>query len=316
MEGVLDPLMRQLLTQINPYHFCVSEFIRVVAAKLPANVFYKICPELLNSGKTSNGTPVRIQLLGHSAHYMAENAALAVQLGSFGIDLNFGCPSKTVNGNQAGAALLKEPELIYKLVKAVRQAVPSQHIVSAKVRLGYQDCSRYQEIADAVAQGGANEIIVHGRSRADGYKNETVRWDLIGRIASSLSIDVIANGDITSKEKAIQCMDITQCQKLMVCRGALNMPNLGAHIITTAQPMPWQEVLKLLLQYSLYEIQGDKGMYYPNRIKQWLRYLQVQYPQAKTLFFQLRELKEKQALLNIIKKSAQEFNDNLAPCNI
>ncbi|PKF50198.1 tRNA dihydrouridine(16) synthase DusC [Enterovibrio nigricans] len=301
MEGVLDPLMRQILTEINPYDLCVTEFVRVVDAKLPPRVFHKLSPELNNGGKTLSGTPVRVQLLGQAPEYMAENAALATELGSSGIDINFGCPSKTVNGNKGGAALLKEPELIYKVVKAVRDSVSSEHVVSAKVRLGFDDCSPYREIVDAVQSGGANEIVVHGRSKADAYKPGTVRWDLIGDISQRLTIPVTANGDIWSRADALKCAEMTGSDQLMVCRGALNMPNLASHIKDDQVPMSWHQVLVLLVRYSEFEIQGDKGMYYPNRVKQWFRYLQVEYPDARALFSDIRALKNKQQILGIIE---------------
>ena len=112
MQGVLDPPVRQLLTEFNEYDLCISEFVRVVDQLLPSKVFYRLCPELLNGGKTTSGTPVRVQLLGQSPEWLAENALRAVELGSPGVDLNCGCPSKTVNGSNGGASLLKQPELI------------------------------------------------------------------------------------------------------------------------------------------------------------------------------------------------------------
>lgn len=94
MEGVLDALMRQMLTEINSYDLCVTEFVRIVDSLLPPRVYHRMCPELLAGGKTASGTPVRVQLLGQSPQYMAENAAQVIELGSAGVDINFGCPSK------------------------------------------------------------------------------------------------------------------------------------------------------------------------------------------------------------------------------
>ncbi len=306
MQGVLDPLMRQLLSQINPYDYCVTEFIRVVDRRLPARVFYASSPELKHDGKTLNGTPVRVQLLGQDPEYLAENAALAVTLGSYGIDLNFGCPSKTVNGNKGGAVLLKDPDSMYQIIRAVRDSVPSRYPVSAKVRLGFDDCSSYQEIAAAVEEGGANEIVVHGRSKADAYEADTVRWDLIGDLVLRLNIPVIANGDIWHRDDALKCMKVTGTDSLMVCRGALHMPNLGAHIVKGQAPMCWREVLELILYYSDFEIKGDKGLYYPNRIKQWFRYLILQYPEAKKIFYKIRTIKDKNSILDLLNYSLSE----------
>ncbi|MEZ9522919.1 tRNA dihydrouridine(16) synthase DusC [Enterovibrio norvegicus] len=300
MEGVLDALMRQMLTEINGYDLCVTEFVRIVDALLPPRVYHRMSPELAAGGKTASGTPVRIQLLGQSPQYMAENAAQVIELGSAGVDINFGCPSKMVNGSNGGAALLKNPELMYQVVKAVRDAVPDDAVVSAKVRLGFDDCSPYREIVDAVQSAGANEIVVHGRSKADAYKPGTVRWDLIGDIANRLTIPVTANGDIWGQDDAIRCQEVTGCNTLMVCRGALNIPNLGAHIKTGQAPMTWHEVLILLVRYSEFEIRGDKGLYYANRVKQWFRYLKDQYPEAHPVFMELRQYNDKFKVLSII----------------
>ena len=96
MEGVVDFKMRQLLTNIGGFDLCVTEFVRVIDKCLPAKVFHRYCPELDNNGLTKAGTPVRVQLLGQVADVLAENAVRAIELGSHGIDLNFGCPAKTL----------------------------------------------------------------------------------------------------------------------------------------------------------------------------------------------------------------------------
>ena len=151
MEGVVDGLMRQLLTAFNPFDYCVTEFVRVTDRKVPKHIFYKIAPELKQSGKTLSGIPVIIQLLGQNPDWMAENAVLATELGAPGIDLNFGCPAKTVNKSKGGAVLLKEPDTIFKIVSSVRNSITDTRIpVSAKVRLGFDDNSLFNEIIDAV----------------------------------------------------------------------------------------------------------------------------------------------------------------------
>lgn len=142
MEGVLDALVRELLTEVNDYDLCITEFVRVVDQLLPVKVFHRICPELHHASRTPSGTPVRIQLLGQHPQWLAENAARATALGSYGVDLNCGCPSKVVNGSGGGATLLKDPELIYQGAKAMRAAVPSHLPVTVKVRLGWDSGDR------------------------------------------------------------------------------------------------------------------------------------------------------------------------------
>ena len=117
MEGVIDHIMRHLLTAQGGYDLCITEFVRIVDQKLPERVFYRLCPELYDGAKTPSGTPVKIQLLGQHPNWLAENAQVATSLGSPGIDLNFGCPAKAVNKSKGGAVLLKEPETLFAIAK-------------------------------------------------------------------------------------------------------------------------------------------------------------------------------------------------------
>ena len=288
MEGVLDPLMRNLLSALNPYDLCITEFLRVVDQLHSKKAFLKLSPELLNGGRTPNGTLVRVQLLGQSPEWLAENASRAVELGSPGVDLNFGCPAKLVNQSKGGAVLLKEPELMYRIISAVRDAVPKDKPVTAKIRLGWDDPACSLEIADAVQSAGASELAVHGRTKEDGYRREAIKWPWIGQIRQRLQIPVIANGEIWDHASALACQQATGCVDLMVGRGAINVPNLGAVIRYHQPAMSWQAVLSLLLGYCELEIKGDKGEYFPNRIKQWFSYLREAYPEARELFVSLR----------------------------
>ena len=290
MEGVLDSLVRELLTEVNDYDLCITEFVRVVDQLLPAKVFHRLCPELHNNSRTPSGTLVRIQLLGQYPQWLAENAARAVELGSYGVDLNCGCPSKLVNGSGGGATLLKDPELIYRGAKAMREAVPAHLPVTVKVRLGWDNSDRQFEIADAVQQAGASELAVHGRTKEQGYKAEHINWQAIGEIRQRLSIPVIANGEIWDWQSAQDCMAISGCDAVMIGRGALNIPNLSRVVKYNEPRMPWPEVVTLLQKYTGLEKQGDTGLYHVARIKQWLGYLRKEYSEATELFQEIRAL--------------------------
>lgn len=300
MEGVVDHLMRDMLTRIGGFDLCITEFVRIVDQKLPARVFTRICPELLNGGKTPAGTPVRVQLLGQEPHWLAENAVTAVELGSPGIDLNFGCPAKAVNKSRGGAVLLKETEQLYRIVKAVRDAVPATYPVSAKIRLGYDDTSLTLDNAAAIAAAGASVLTVHARTKSDGYRPPAY-WPWIARIKQHVNIPLIANGEIWSAADAALCRQQSDCQDIMLGRGALALPNLAQSISDNTPAMPWPQVLTLLMQYSEYEISGDKGQYYANRIKQWFSYLKLQYPQAAVLFQQLRVQRRSAEILSTLQ---------------
>ncbi|PBI78335.1 tRNA dihydrouridine synthase DusC [Rahnella victoriana] len=302
MEGVLDPLVRELLTEVNDYDLCITEFLRVVDQLLPAKSFYRLCPELHHASRTPSGTQVRVQLLGQYPQWLAENAARAVELGSYGVDLNCGCPSKLVNGSGGGATLLKDPELIYQGAKAMRAAVPAHLPVTVKVRLGWDSLARSVEIADAVQQAGATELTVHGRTKEDGYKPERINWQAIGEIRQRLTIPVIANGEIWDYASGQACMQTTGCDAVMLGRGALNIPNLSRVVKYNEPRMPWLDVMTLLQKYTRLEKQGDTGLYHVARIKQWLSYLRKEYEEATELFTEVRVLKTSKEIAGRINR--------------
>lgn len=303
MEGVVDHLMRDLLTQQGGFDLCVTEFLRVVKQLLPSRTFHRICPELHNKGLTASGVPVRVQLLGQDPNCLAENAVRAVELGSHGVDLNFGCPAKTVNKSRGGAVLLKDTEALYRILSAVRKQVPTGNIVSAKMRLGFEDKNLAIENALALEAGGADVITVHARTKVEGYRPPAY-WDWIAKIKEHVSVPIIANGEIWNAEHAKQCRHQSGCQDLMLGRGALALPNLACVIKNKVQPMSWVDLMQVLINYSGYEVYGNKGNYYPNRIKQWLRYLMLQYPLAKDLFQVIRSMHDADEIVNTIRDFA------------
>lgn len=307
MEGVLDSLVRELLTDVNDYDLCITEFLRVVDQLLPVKSFLRLCPELNSESRTPSGTPVRVQLLGQHPGWLAENAARAAALGSWGVDLNCGCPSKVVNGSGGGATLLKDPELIYRAAKAMREAVPAALPVTVKVRLGWDSGDRQFEIADAVQQAGASEITVHGRTKEDGYKADRINWGAIGEIRRRLRIPVIANGEIWDWQSAQNCLTATGCDAVMIGRGALNVPNLSRVVKYNEPRMPWREVVQLLVKYSQLEKQGDTGLYHVARIKQWLGYLRKEYDEAGALFAIIRALPDSAAIARAIEQESRRL---------
>lgn len=308
MEGVVDDLMRDILSSINPYDLLVTEFVRVVDQLLPEKVFLKLCPELLNGGFTPSGTPVRVQLLGQEPNCMAENAMRAIELGSHGVDANFGCPAKMVNRSNGGAVLLQYPNTIHDIVRAMRQAVPAEHPVTAKIRLGYEDKSLFMENALAVYEAGATELAIHARSKVDGYKPPAY-WEYITEVRERLPIPIIANGEIWNREDAKRCMAVTGCDSIMIGRGAISLPNLADTIKTGAAPFSWADTLGLMLSYTQRELSGRKSDYYPARIKQWFSYLNRQYPEADTLFRELRIYKTTEEIVRVLEEAQQRLGE-------
>jgi tRNA-dihydrouridine synthase C len=309
MEGVVDFKMRQLLTDLGGFDLCVTEFVRVVEDTLPERVFHRYCPELKTGGYTRAGTPVRIQLLGQVAHALAANAVKAIRLGSHGIDLNFGCPAKTVNKSKGGAVLLKDPDHMYEIIKAVRDAVDPCHEVSAKIRLGFDDDSNSQEIVDAVVSAGASSLAIHARTKRDGY-NPPAYWEKIPPLIKDKNISVVANGEIWQVEDAMLCQKRSHCQDLMLGRGALAMPDLAKQIKSHAEnehytPMLWEHVIYHIIHSSMHQDESKCEKYFASRTKQWLGYLKRQYPQANALFDEIRRLKAKDEVADVLRKYAK-----------
>ncbi|MDO5693704.1 MAG: tRNA-dihydrouridine synthase [Pseudomonadota bacterium] len=314
MEGLLDHGLRDILTRVGGVDRCVSEFIRITNRLLPSRSFIRVVPELRNGSRTPAGVPVRPQLLGSDPACMAENAARLAELAPAGIDLNFGCPAKTVNRHRGGAVLLDEPELIYAIVAAVRRAVPAPIAVSAKMRLGNADDARLLDCAHAIDSAGASELAVHARTKAHGYRPPAY-WESIARVREAVRLPVIANGDIWSAEDAARCRAITGCDALMLGRGMVRRPGLALAIRHASQPspmaardpvasysdgavaaLPWRRVVPLLADFWRDVCGRVERRHRAGRLKQWLNYLRVAYPEAQQAFDALRAVNDPDAI--------------------
>ena len=290
MEGLLDATLRDVLTRTGGIDRCVSEFIRVTDTLLPERVFTRVVPELRHGGRTRAGVPVRPQLLGSDPACLADNAARLATLNPPGIDLNFGCPAKTVNNSRGGAVLLDEPELVGRIVAAVRRAVPAHMPVSAKMRLGYQDDLRAEDCALAIAEAGANELVIHARTKAHGYRPPAY-WERIAQVRAVLpaSLRVVANGEIWRVDDALRCRAVSGCDDLMIGRGMVSDPGL-ALAIRSAGAVTWEEIVPLLSDFWRQVSARVVPRHRAGRLKQWLGALCRRHPQAQQAFDELRLL--------------------------
>ena len=301
MEGVIDFTMRELLTEVNDYDLCMTEFLRVVDQKVPKHKFYKLAPELYKGGLTASGTPIRIQLLGQDPQWLAENALIAHELGSHGVDINFGCPAPTVNKRKGGAALLKEPELIYRIISQVKEALkPTNQPLSVKIRLGFDDASLLDEIISAIDDAQPNLLTVHARTKKQGYKPPAY-WEYIRYIAKRTSVELVANGEIWSAKDAQACINKSGTKNLMLGRGALALPNIANVIKHNEKSLEWDLVRHLIMRWLLKESPNQQHSYYhASRLKQWCKYLKRQYPEAELLFGQIIKLENRQDIISIL----------------
>jgi tRNA-dihydrouridine synthase C len=211
-------------------------------------------------------------------------------MGAPAIDMNFGCPAKTVNRHRGGSVLLDEPEVVHELVKAVRDAVPAHIPVSAKMRLGYMDRNFMLENAHAIEDAGAAWVTVHARTKADGYTPPAF-WDQLQPIRETLKINVIANGEIWNNTDAKQCRLESGCEDLMIGRGAVTTPDLTQCIRqnSDAPLMNWNELLQLQIRFINGPAKTEIGMV--GRYKQWLGMMSKHYPEAKALWDEVKRIK-------------------------
>ncbi|MBI5925327.1 MAG: tRNA-dihydrouridine synthase [Aquabacterium sp.] len=307
MEGLLDFALRDVLTRVGGIDRCVSEFIRVTDTLLPARAFLRVVPELGHGSRTPAGVPVRAQLLGSDPICLADNAARLAELGSAGIDLNFGCPAKVVNRHGGGAALLQDPELLHRILTAVRQAVPGEVPVSAKMRLGFHDDDLAEDCARAIEAGGADELVVHARTKAHGYRPPAY-WDRIADIRTSVRIPVVANGEIWTVDDARRCVEVSGCTDIMLGRGIVVDPGLalailidqGLPIAGQAQP-DWPSLQPLLGYFWELILAHVEPRARTGRMKQWLNYMRKRHPEAQEAYMQIRTLTDSRLVDPIVR---------------
>jgi tRNA-dihydrouridine synthase C len=297
MEGISDAVVRELLSALGGMDFCVTEFIRVAHRPVPASVLLRECPELRRGGRTASGTPVMVQLLGGEPALVAETARTAVALGAVGIDLNFGCPAKRVNGSDGGASLLRCPPRVTDVVRATREAVPAHLPVSAKVRLGWEDPDDVVPIVRAAEAGGAAWITVHGRTKVQMYK-PFADWTRIRRAQDAVTVPVIANGDLFDPGSFARCQEVTGAAAYMLGRGAFRTPNLFRWLRgLDARAWSFEESCALLFAF-VRRVHEDPRYDDPqraalNRLKGWVRAMADVEPAMLSVF---EVLKRAQAL--------------------
>lgn len=313
MQGLVDPIMRDLLTRIGGIDVCTTEFLRITDQCHSAKSIQRLAPELWHDAKTFAGTPVVLQLLGSDIGRMAENALLGAQLGAKTIDLNFGCPAPTVNRHGGGAVLLKEPERIFDIVSAVRKALPKTVVVTSKMRLGYDNTDLALECARAMSDGGAGRITVHARTKQQGYTPPAL-WSWIPKIQAVVNVPIVANGEVWTVEDYIAICAETGCRDVMIGRGLVSAPDLAWRIkqyVTTGQICmitSWSGVLVWLADFFTLALarqnqtaSGQQNQYAVARLKQWLKMLMRTYIEAKILFDRIRSLIKAETILPYLK---------------
>jgi len=306
MEGLVDAPIRETLTRVGGIDRCVTEFIRVTHGMLPPRIFYKYAPELHNRALTEAGVPVAVQLLGSNVEMMGLHGAKAAELGAGQVDINFGCPAKTVNKHKGGCVLMREPELMHEIASAVRRATPQAVPVTAKMRLGYEDRSMGVACAQALEAAGVSEVVVHARSKVDGYKPPAY-WEDIARVREAVSTHVIANGDIWTVDDYWRCREVSGCDDVMIGRGLVARPDLAAQIKASQKgeslpAMTWLQVVELVRDYAAALQLRLEDRFVTGRIKQWLNYLRLAFSEAEALWPRARKIREVAPMLACLEE--------------
>lgn len=308
MEGLADFVLRDVLTRIGGFDGAVSEFVRVSGSVLPRRTYERLCPEVQNGCRTAAGTPMVIQLLGSEPELMGLNAVQAATLSPHGVDLNFGCPAKTVNKSGGGAMLLADPGLLNRIVCAVRSAVPAAVPVSAKMRLGISDTSRAIDCAQALADGGIASLVVHARTKDDGYR-PPAHWEWIARIAEAVAVPVVANGEVWTVEDWQRCRAVSGCDDVMIGRGAVADPFLARRIKGAVDAQPsgddWRALVPHIIDYWEKMQQRTWAPNAPGRLKLLLSYFRRTWPEAIALYAAVRPLREPAEVTRVLAEERE-----------
>lgn len=305
MEGVVDAGVRQLISEIGGLDFCVTEFMRVTTELQPRRSFMKVCPELETNSRTNTGTPVHYQLLGSDPDLLAAHAKKVAWYGAEVVDLNFGCPAKTVNRHKGGAVLLQTPELIHQIVSACSEALKDTGArLTAKMRLGYEDTALVFDNLKAIEEGGATELVVHARTKVEGYK-PPAHWQWLAKLREASSIPVIANGEIWSLEDYNKCREVSGCTDTMLGRGLLADPYLARRIVDNTSLKPTEADLSAALLIYLRRMQKDHpSKFLLARGKQWLGMMKKGLVPIDALFDAVKTCQNSEDMFEILEKNA------------
>jgi len=307
MAGITDQPFRQLCCQLG--------------AGLAVSEMLSTNPKVWNTEKSrlrmihDKSAGIRsVQIAGSCPEEMAFAAKINSENGAQIIDINMGCPAKKVNKKLAGSALLREPAQVERIVQAVVQAVDIP--VTLKIRTGWCENSRNGiEIAKIAQDNGIASLAVHGRTRNDFYKG-FAEYDTIRAIKESVSIPVVANGDITSPEKAQQVLDYTGVDALMIGRGAQGRPWIFReinHFLATGKKMlvpSLTEVQSILLSHviNLHQFYGDfKGVMIARKHVSWYIQSLAEASEGFSSDFTIDQGKAFRAIFNALASTSEQL---------
>ncbi|NMF98991.1 tRNA dihydrouridine synthase DusB [Aromatoleum toluolicum] len=257
MAGVTDRPFRQLCKKLGA-GVAVSEMVT------SNSLLYGSAKTRRRANHEGEVDPISVQIAGADPHMMAEAARYNADNGAQIIDINMGCPAKKVCNVMAGSALMQDEPLVARILEAVVAAVPNTP-VTLKFRTGWNRQNRNAPMIARIAEeSGICAIAIHGRTRADQYMGEA-EYDTIAHVKTLVKIPVIANGDITSPQKAKYVLDYTGADGVMIGRAAQGRPWIfreTEHFLATGELMPSplvSEILQVCREHlsDLYAFYGE-----------------------------------------------------------
>ena len=230
MAGITDYVLRSLVRKYAPDALLTTEMIS--SEFLAQNVR----TEITKLDETHH--PIVYQINGHKPHLMRGASQYLTQFADM-LDINMGCPVNKVVKGQDGAALMRNPSLAADLVKAVKEGTDKP--VSVKFRLGYTaDEMNFVEFGQQMQEAGAEFITIHGRTRSQFYAGKA-DWEKIRLLKENVDVPVFANGDVTSIDSAVECLEQSKADGIAIGRGILGDPTLigrAAHYLKTGEKLP------------------------------------------------------------------------------
>jgi tRNA-dihydrouridine synthase B len=277
MEGVTHPAFRALIARRPGVGVVCTEFVRIASSGIGER-------HLKRQVVRASGAALSVQVMGNHIEHMAEATAIVAAAGADIVDLNVGCPAPRVVRKGVGSAMLKDPELLRRVVGCMRERTPG--CLSAKIRAGFDDSCGAVEIARLIEAAGADFISVHPRRRADFYQG-VADWRIIAAIKRAVSIPVIGNGDVWYAADALRMRAETGCDGVMIGRGALRNPWIFEQIdaLVRDKPPPRPAGADLLEHYDALAVLLDET--HPKNalgmLKEQVRYLARSVPDASDL---------------------------------
>jgi nifR3 family TIM-barrel protein len=285
MEGITDSIYRQVVTELCPdWDALACDFLRVPSAgHYPKKHLIAHMGEAFLKDEALNRRTM-FQILTSENAFTADLVKIVDEIGIKWVDLNLGCPSKTVCKSGGGSSLLRDLKVVERIVDDIRKNFSGRF--TCKVRAGFSDASKLEDIIKLLNDGGAEIITVHGRTREMMYK-EPARWEWIERAVKVSQVPIIGNGDIWSAHDAHEMIRQTGCYAVMVARGALKSPWFPSLYHHNMSETPETRILltqKFLARYAeLLSAAGTKDTGVVRQIKSVSRFMFDALPQGEAL---------------------------------